>query len=72
MDATVGIGTRHHHMRQPSKRSATAMASFDHHFATEGDQHLREQDTQPSAMDPSVSKYPRRGGATGLIDELDV
>ena len=72
MDVTVGTGSRHHPQRQTDKKSATAVASFDYHFATEGDQHLREQDTQPSAMDPSVSKYPRRGGATGLIDELDV
>ena len=72
MDATVGIGARHHQQRRTDKRSGTAMASFDHHFATEGDQHLREEDTQPSAMDASVSKYRRQGGATGLIDEFDV
>ena len=70
MDATVGA--RHHHLRQTDKRSATALASFDHHFATEGNQLLGDEDTQPSAMDASLSKYQRRGGAPGLIDELDV
>ena len=72
MDATLGISARHHQIRQTDKRSATALASFDHHFATEGDQLLRDEDTQPSAMNASLSKYPRRGGAPGLIDELDV